>query len=239
MSTKCIDRQTRGFGVASLAVLTLPVVILVGGMGLSFQSSTARSFTSTVWMSYLGLELAEAAVAEASHFLKPSDVLAAVYPDVDGDADPASTLVQAMAADKVPGGVLQPDYRTIEDAGGNPESKLLVGFHFPDAAAHAVPGQGLARTLAAENPGVVDPQSIVVTARPLSFRREFRKGWGWVNWGVVQFTVTVKTRELKGISAHTLCVDRRFTLKVRPKKGEEILTVSSRNLRTTIIQEDR
>ena len=241
-SMKHIGRR-RGFGVACVAALTLPAMIWVGSVGLSYQSSTARRFTSTVWMSYMGLELGEAAIAEASHVLKPADLFdPQVFPAVAATEDPAPVLLKAMVADQLPADLIGRDYRVITDEAGAEACKMLVAFRFPARAARTVRVPGLARKLAAQNPGVLldTPEDLAVQVRPLSFRREYYSAvHSWVNWGVVQFGVTVRTRELKGISAHHLRVDRRFTLKSGPAKGEEVLQVSSHNLRTFVVQEDR
>lgn len=229
--------------MACVAVLTLPAMMMVGSLGLSFQSSTARLFTSTVWMSYLGLELGEAAIAEAAHCLKPEDVFdRALLPEVASAADPAAVLICAMVEDKLPAAIVDREYRDILDQSGTVAAHMNVAFRFPRAVKPRwVPVPGLARKLAAENRGVLvdSPTDLAVAARPLSFRREFYKERGyWVNWGVVRFAVTVRTRELKGVTAHRLLVDRRFTLKSRPEPGEEMLKVSSQNLRTAVVQED-
>lgn len=233
----------RGIGVACVAVLTLPAVMMVGSMGLSFQASTARVFTSTVWMSYLGLELCEAAVAEASHFLEPADVFdPALFPEVAQATDPGAVLLTRMFDDRLPA-VPGRAYRSIEDDTGTEVCKMLVAFTFPrPAKPRVVKGRGLARKLAAANRGVLldRPDDLQVTVTPLSFRREYvAADLKWRNWGVVQFAVHVRTRELKGISVHRLRVDRRFTLKSKLKPGAEAMTVSSHNLRTFVVQEDQ
>ena len=241
MSTRRTDRQ--GFGVATLAALSLPALVLVGSMALSFQSSTARRFTSTVWMSYVGLELAEAAVAEASHFLKPADIFAdELFGGVGRHADPANELARMMVADALPPLITQKAYREVQDQSGATVAKMLVAFVVPQAKPTFVQVPGLARKLAAENRGVLldRPEDLAVRVRPLSFRREFiARDESWVNWGVVQFSVKVRTRELRGISTHTLLVDRRFSLRTGQPAGAELVKVSSQNLRATVTKEDR
>jgi hypothetical protein len=235
--------ERKGFGVAVIAALSLPAVVLVGSMALSFQSSTARRFTSTVWMSYVGLELAEAAVAEASHFLKPADIFnEELFGGVARAQDPATELAKMMVADTLPRAIDQKAYREIQDLAGAPVAKMLVAFRVPQARPTWVQGRGLAKKLAAENRGILldQPDDLKVYVRPLSFRREFiSRNETWVNWGVVQFSVKVRCRELRGISTHTLLVDRRFSLRSNVPAGEEIVKVSSQNLRTTVTQEDR
>lgn len=231
----------RGFGVACLAALTLPAVMMVGSLGLSFQASTARVFTSTVWMSYVGLELCEAAIAEAAHFLEPADVFdPALFPEVSRAVDPGLVLLTQMVDDRLPD-VPGRAYRTIEDETGAEAARMLVAFTFPKFT-RVVKGRGLARKLAAENRGVLldRPEDLRVTVTPLSFRRDYyAREMQWRNWGVVQFAVSVRTRELKGVSIHRLRVDRRFTLKSKLEPGAEAMTVSSHNLRTFVSQEDQ
>jgi hypothetical protein len=138
--------------------------------------------------------------------------------------------------------ISQRDYRNVNRADGSLACRMLVAFRFPERPPVTVKVPGLARKLARENPGIIlaSGSDLEVTARPISFRREYYTSVnGWVNWGVVQFTVTVRTRELKGLSTHRLIVDRRFTLKSLPQKGEEILGVASQNLRASVIQEDK
>lgn len=241
MSTRRTERK--GFGVACLAALSLPAIVLVGSMALSFQSSTARRFTSTVWMSYVGLELAEAAVAEASHFVKPADIFnEELFGAVARAQDPATELAKLMVADTLPSGISQKAYREIQDLAGAPVAKMLVAFCVPQAKPTFVQVPGLAKKLAAENRGILldQPDDLKVYVRPLSFRREFiSRQETWVNWGVVQFSVKVRTRELKGLSTHTLLVDRRFTLRPNQPAGAEVVKISSQNLRTSVTQEDR
>jgi hypothetical protein len=244
MSTRPTDRRRKGFGAACLSALALPAIVMVGSLGLSYQSSTARRFTSSVWMSYLGLELAEAAVAEASHVLTPADLFdPQLFGEVSRSKDPAKTLLTAMVADKLPAEISTREYRDVLDESGGLACRMLTAFMFPRSVKpRIVKVPGLALALAKRNPGVLteSPEDLQVVCRPLSFRREYYSNvGGWVNWGVVQFVVTVRTRELKGISAHRLLVDRRFTLESDPKPGEEMLKVSSQNLRTSIAQEDR
>lgn len=226
-----------------MAALSLPAIVMVGAMALSLQSSTARRFTSTVWMSYVGLELAEAAIAEASHVLKPADIFAPeLFGNVARTSDPASELAKMMVADSLPPAITNKAYREIRDDAGALAAKMLVAFMVPQARPTFVQVPGLARKLAAENQGVLldRPEDLAVRVRPLSFRRDFlAREEAWVNWGVVQFSVKVRTRELKGITTHTLLVDRRFTLRANPPAGSEIVKVSSQNLRTTVLQEDR
>lgn len=226
-----------------MAALSLPAIVMVGAMALSFQSSTARRFTSTVWMSYVGLELAEAAIAEASHVLRPADIFAPeLFGGIATSADPANDLAKMMVADSLPAAIKNKAYREIRNDAGGLAANMLVAFVVPQAKPTFVQVPGLARKLAAENRGVLmdQPEDLAVRVRPLSFRRDFlAREESWVNWGVVQFSVKVRTRELKGVSTHTLLVDRRFTLRASPPAGSEIVKVSSQNLRTTVIQEDR
>ena len=51
MSVKSTDARSRkGFGIPTLMALALPAIIMVGSMALSYQSSTARRFTSSIWI---------------------------------------------------------------------------------------------------------------------------------------------------------------------------------------------
>jgi hypothetical protein len=222
--------------------MTLPAVILIGSLALSFQSSTVRRFTSTVWMSYVGLELAEAAIAEASHFLQPADLFdRSLFPVVASSADPGGELVKSMVAGDLPS-QLTCAYRDVLRADGTLADHMQVGFLFPDRPPVKVKVPGLARRLARDTPGILldSDSDLLVRARPLSFRREYYMNvGGWVNWGVVQFTVDVRTRDMKGLSAHRLIVDRRFTLRPQSAEGEEILVVASQNLRTSVVQVGR
>jgi hypothetical protein len=214
---------------------------MVGSLALSFQSSSTRRFSSSVWMSYVGLETAEAAIAEAAHFLRPEDV----FPEARFGKPPAGVdftthLLKAMIDDRLD--LLDPglkEYRAVKRSDGSEAYRMLTAFRFP-AGERPVRTSGLAAKLARENPGVklVPGADLSVSVRPLSFRREYyEQVRGWVNWGVVQFRTRVAVSELSGTVIHELRVDRRFTMKPAGPGVREILKVSSRNLRTTATRE--
>jgi hypothetical protein len=236
----------RGLGIPTAMALIIPAIILVVALVISLQSSTARRMTSTVWMSYVALELAESAISESAHFLRETHVFPpSVVQRVKDETGVPPALVTfpqrltwMMVHDKFP-----PDpsyakeYRTVRG-----ESRL-VSFHFVPKPIKVDSMAGLAQKIARENPGVrlddLGKTDLVVHAVPLAYRREYYAGTGgWVNWGVVQFRVKVRVNELRGKVTYQLCVDRRFTLRVAAGEKEDPLIISTRNLRTTVSQED-
>lgn len=195
------------------------------------------------------MELAESAVAEAAHFLRPEDLfdgslfgLGAPTTTTQGAGglDLTAQILRGLVEDRlgsIP--VRNKSYRTVLRSDGRVARRMLVGITFPERRV-PVEVPGLARRMAQDNAGVLydRPDDLLVYARPLSFRREYRSDYGtWFNWGVVQFQVRVRVAELRGVVTHELTVDRRFSL--RPwATGQEVLKVSSLNLRSMTRQVD-
>jgi len=236
----------RGLGIPTAMALILPAVILVGALALSLQSSTTRRMTSTVWMSYVALELAESAVSEAAYFLKETHVFPpSVVRKVREEASVPPELVTfpqrltwMMGHDKFGADAsYAKEYRSING------KESLVSFRFVQKPIKVDLVTGLAQKIARENPGVrledLKNTDLVVYAVPLAYRREYYASTKrWVNWGVVQFRVKVRMNELRGKVTYQLCMDRRFTLKVTAGEKQSSLIVSTRNLRTTSSQEN-
>jgi len=66
--------RRRGFGLPVIVAMLLPLIIFVGALAISYQSSSTRRQTASFFTSYLALELAESAVAEAAHNMRLRDI---------------------------------------------------------------------------------------------------------------------------------------------------------------------
>jgi len=261
-------RAVKGFGVPTMLALFLPVIILVGALALSIQSSSARRFAVSIWTSYVAVDLAEGAISEASHCVKltdvfDTDVFSAIYAEVKSSS--ASTLTTSDTAATFPNifltkisqdfnkstvsdpfpSVTKREYRNIEKSGGTIVYKMLTQFEFPDKGWKTIPVPGLARKVAQNAPDVeLSATDLTVEMKPLTFRREYYKDPGstkgtWVNWGVIQFKAKVRTRELSGSKAvREVCADRRFSLPIPTGKSTEVFNISTINLRTSVNRVD-
>lgn len=226
-----------GFGTLVIVALSLVLLVVVGSVALSLQSSAARRFTSSTWMATVAYELGESAIAEAAHFLNVEDIFdPRLFGPEDGKRDLLSEVFVRMFKNDLP--ALREEfksYRTIRRSDGAPARKMLVAIEFPRREVE-VQVPGLAKKLALENRGVLldRPEDLAVFVRPLTFRREYLRSVGrWVSWGVVCFRVRVRVAELRATVTHEIKVDRRFALRPRIP-GQDIIKVSSINLRTTV-----
>ena len=248
----------RGLGIPTIIAAILPVIILVGALALSTQSSLARRSTITLWTSYVALDVAEGAIAEASHVLKLEHVFDPMVfkPVYDLTSGPTPTsfpvaLLGCLAKDYKSPPVPDPlreipeanrEYRTITNkTTGQVKWKMLTAFRFPDRGWLPVAVPGLVKEMAKKLPEVVsDGTDLTVEVNPATFRREYYQapGWGtgtWVNWGVVQFRVKVKTREIQGSPVvREIRADRRFSLPPAAGGSTEVFNLSTVNLRTSV-----
>jgi hypothetical protein len=131
----------------------------------------------------------------------------------------------------------QKEYWSLENADGSLVKDMLVAFTFPERAQPRSIRVTLTQRVAKENPGVVADKPLDVMVRPLTFRREYYQNRRtWVNWGLMEFAVSVRVLDLHGYTTHQLVVSRLFTLKAPGSAGDEIFKISTRNLRTRTSQ---
>lgn len=268
MSTKPTEPRTdrTGIGAVSLLAAALPGVLLVGGLALALQGSTARRASASAWDGFLAAEVASGAIAEAAHALRVEDLFDpalfghAARPETFGEElldamvredglSPATRAFPGLSdADRIHAGIFRGDVEV---------RRMLVAVRFPRRWTRVrVPG--VARRIAARNPGVVvrADDDLAVRVQPVVFRREYvddvrvrvadpvsgvmrdapGPGAQWVAWGVARFAVRVRTEDLRGPRTHAYEAERRFALRTAVGPGEDVLKVSSANLRFALAE---
>lgn len=264
MSTKSIDR--RGISAVSLLAFALPGLMMAGGMALGYRTSSARRLEAGVWASYVAGEVAGSAIAEAAHYLRVDDLFDPdVFGRTSRPEDFAAHLLGRMILDDDLSPITRQfksiseesrEYRSVT-AGAREVRRMLVAI-MPPPVRKRVRVPGLALRVAVQNPCVRANEAgdLEVHVLPIVFRREFveevavrfpdpatgrmRDGTGpahqWVAWGVARFDVRVRTGGLNGVTTHLFEAERRFALRSGIKPGDDVLKISSLNLRFAMTQ---
>jgi hypothetical protein len=228
-----------GFGVPLLVAVSLPIIVLVASLAISYQSSSVRRFSNSTWASYVALEVAESAIAEATHRLTSEHLFdPAIFGPSNGSTTFGADLLGKMILDQLPKiPQEQKEYWSLENTDGSLVKDMMVAFSFPERNQPQKISVPLTQRAAKENPGVVTDKPMEVLVKPLTFRREYYQNRRtWVNWGLMEFSVKVRVQDLRGYSTHQLIVNRLFSLKNPGFAGDEIFKISTRNLRTSTSQ---